>query len=222
MLDPDTIRLGYQLILDRAPSPAEVSAGQAAFADTGALRQAFLKSREFHRKFSLISQAAEDARIPALVQLMIPGTGGAALRDQLLAHPGLQQAFELDDPRAEALRQMPPGDQRALRYVYGDLSYGVGAGLRGRISMSRCWAIRGRGCTGSGSSGAQTAALALFWKPRLMIRPCAPKSTMARSGAWPETGPDPASARSATCCRPPCMWRLDQTCFWGSTPRPGR
>ena len=131
MLDPDTIRLGYQLILDRAPSPAEVSAGQAAFADTSALRQAFLKSREFHRKFSLISQAAEDARIPALVQLMIPGTGGDALRDQLLAHPGLQQAFELDDPRAEALRQMPPGDQRALRYVYGDLSYGVGAGLEG-------------------------------------------------------------------------------------------
>ncbi len=131
-LDPDTIRLGYRLILDRAPGAAEVEAGQTAFQSLQAMRQAFLKSREFRRKFTRIADTADAAQTPALVQLITPGSTVAhPLRDQLLTLGGLQPALELDDTGHETLRQLPPGEQRALRYVQGDLSYGAGAGLEG-------------------------------------------------------------------------------------------
>ncbi|QFT83280.1 hypothetical protein FIU89_21845 (plasmid) [Roseovarius sp. THAF27] len=130
-LDADTIRLGYQLILARHPSDAEIESGQKTFETLPAMRQAFLKSREFRRKYDRLAAEFAQAQHPTLVHLRIPAAEPEGLHDTLLAEEFLDPALSARPDTLEDLRQMTSAEQRALRYLHGDLDYGAGEALEG-------------------------------------------------------------------------------------------
>lgn len=130
-LDADTIRLGYQLILARHPSDAEVEIGQKVFETLPTMRQAFLMSREFRRKYDRLATEFAQARHPTLVHLRIPAADPVGLHDALLAEEFLNPALSARPDTLDTLRQMTADEQRALRYLHGDLDYGAGQALEG-------------------------------------------------------------------------------------------
>lgn len=123
------VRIGYRLLLNRAPSPAEVAQMQAQATSLPDLRAAFLNSDEFDQKYARLKADRDARRPPVLVHLHIPKTAGTTLAEAFAREPRLQPQAVIHDQTLHELREMPAGQRRALRYVRGHLNMGAGEAL---------------------------------------------------------------------------------------------
>ena len=123
------VRLGYRLMLNRVPLPAEVAQMLQHASTLPDLRLAFLNSDEFDQKYMRIKAERAARRAPVLVHLHIPKTAGTTLAEAFAREPKLQPRAVIHDQTLHELREMPAGKRRALRYVRGHLNMGAGEAL---------------------------------------------------------------------------------------------
>lgn len=128
-LAPNEIELAYRLLLQRPPSEAEVANAARQHTDLQSLRQVFLHSEEFYRKFKVLREAFEARQRPILVHPLILETSGQTLLEALDTAPELHPSRQTDEDGIAPVRQLPRPDRLKLRLVQGDLSFAAGTEL---------------------------------------------------------------------------------------------
>ncbi|MCJ7874835.1 hypothetical protein [Phaeobacter sp. J2-8] len=128
-LTPAEVESAYRVILERIPSPDEITNASNRHDKLATLRQTLLNSEEFYRKFDKIRSDFNARLKPVLVHICIPEAVDPGLFEVLATATDLQPATVVDDESFAALCAKPRPERLKLRYVYGDLAGDVGPSL---------------------------------------------------------------------------------------------
>ncbi len=128
-LTHDDIKMAYRAILGRLPSDAEIIDTSNRHADLPSVRSTFLNSAEFKNAFEKAQKIQLRDRPPTLIHLHIPKTAGTTIAEALSNSEHLKPNLIIHDADIGMLRSLPQSQRRALRYIRGHLSHGVGETL---------------------------------------------------------------------------------------------
>lgn len=123
----ETIKVAYRLFLDREASDAEVSVMAQSDISLDQLRNAFLNSAEFVRKYSARSPSAAPAMRSgrAMVHLHIPKTAGSSLTRILAPHFARGSQLPVSDGDLAAFAALSDTERRKASFIFGHLSHGI-------------------------------------------------------------------------------------------------
>lgn len=122
----EQVELGYQFLLGRRPSTAEIERMMRNQGSIEGMRRTFLSSPEF---VSAIRQHTATESVPVrartIIHLHVPKTAGTTLSLLLAKARQTDQYLSINDQDRHQLRQMPGCRRRDLKFVFGHLSHGV-------------------------------------------------------------------------------------------------
>ncbi len=124
-MNRDEIIMAYRLILGREPKVSEVDAAEKRGLGAQTMRQHFLFSKEFSRKYTAMIRARA-ARLPrTVIHIHIPKTAGTSLNSVLGQNFPPSSRLAISSVTLDLLDDIPPLRRQSLKALHGHIQYGL-------------------------------------------------------------------------------------------------